>query len=538
VLGYPPRILALGDDVSDGGERRQRERGVRQGSSRGADSLHLLVDSVIDYGIFTLDVDGHVESWNVGAERLKGWTADEIIGRHFSTFYPEEDVQANKPDDELAMAVATGRFEDEGWRIRKDGSRFWANVVITALRGEDGRLQGFGKVTRDLTDRRRGEEALRLSEERFRLLVGSVADYAIFMLDVDGHIMSWNLGAERLKGYRADEIVGQHFALFYGAEDQRAGRPAKQLATALAEGRAEDEGWRIRKDGTRFWANVVITALRSSDGRLVGFGKVTRDLTQRKRSEDALRGVLERERDATARMRELDDARRELVAIVAHDVRAPINVLGGLVELLRDDWSTMTEPDRDDLLRRIGARARSVGALVDDVLDVVRLESGEFAVDLHPTDVVAVARRAIDDLGDEAVRVDLRVDDGAPTHAWADEQRVWQVVMNLLTNALRFSDDDQPVSVAVRRRGDDQLLVTVGDHGAGVPEAQRATIFDRFSRIPGADGRRTGSGLGLYICRRVVEALGGSIWVEGAPGGGAAFSFTLPIVEDDPGGRG
>jgi PAS domain S-box-containing protein len=517
--------------VSDGGERRERGRQTRAVPARRDDPLHLLVDSITDYGIFTLDVDGHVASWNAGAERLKGWTADEIIGRHFSAFYPDDDVQVHRPDDELAMAVATGRYEDEGWRIRKDGTRFWANVVITALRGEDGRLQGFGKVTRDLTDRRRGEEALRLSEERFRLLVGSVADYAIFMLDVDGHVMSWNLGAERLKGYRADEIVGRHFSAFYGDEDQRAGRPGKQLATALAEGRAEDEGWRIRKDGTRFWANVVITALRTSDGRLVGFGKVTRDLTQRKRAEDALRGVLERERDAAARMRELDDARRELVAIVAHDVRAPVNVLGGLVELLREDWPSMTDADRDDLLRRIGARARSVGALVDDVLDVVRMESGEFAVDLHATDVVAAVRRAVDDLGEEAARVELRVDDGAPAMVWADEQRVWQVVMNLLTNALRFSDPDQPVSLHVRGRAG-ELLVTVEDHGPGVPEVQRASIFDRFSRAPTADGRRSGSGLGLYICRRIVEALDGAIWVDAAPGGGAAFSFTLPTAED------
>jgi PAS domain S-box-containing protein len=516
--------------VIDGGDRRQRERLSRGSSARAEDPLHLLVDNLVDYGIFTLDVDGRVESWNVGAERLKGWTADEIIGRHFSTFYPEDDVQADKPDAELAMAVADGRFEDEGWRIRKDGSRFWANIVITALRGRDGRLQGFGKITRDLTDRKRGEESLRLSEERFRLLVGSVSDYAIFMLDVDGHVMSWNLGAERLKGYRADEIVGRHFALFYADEDQRAGRPAHQLSTALAEGRAEDEGWRIRKDGTRFWANVVITALRSSDGKLVGFGKVTRDLTQRKRAEDALRGVLERERDATARMRELDEARRELVAIVAHDVRAPINVLGGLVELLRDDWPSMTDADRDDLLRRIGARARSVGALVDDVLDVVRLESGELDVDVRATDLVAATRRAIDDLGDEGTRVQLQVAEGAPTLVWADDQRVWQVLVNLLTNALRFSDADQPVSVIVRGRGH-ELLVTVEDHGPGVPEADQVNIFERFSRIPSADGRLPGSGLGLYICRRVVEALGGAIWVESAPGGGAAFSFTLPTVE-------
>jgi len=253
------------------------------------DRFRLLVQGVLDYGIFMLDPSGHIASWNAGAERIKGYTPGEIIGRHFSVFYPPEDIAAGKPGRELEIAVAEGRLEDEGWRIRKDGSRFWANVVITALVDEQGVLQGFGKVTRDVTERRAAQEELRRSEEHFRLLVHGVLDYGIFMLDPAGHISSWNAGAERIKGYSADEIIGQHFSVFYPPDDVTAGKPAWELETAVAAGRLEDEGWRIRKDGTRFWANVVITPLFDEHGKLRGFGKVTRDMTERRGAERALR---------------------------------------------------------------------------------------------------------------------------------------------------------------------------------------------------------------------------------------------------------
>jgi PAS domain S-box-containing protein len=249
--------------------------------------LHrLLVDSVQDYAIFALDTDGYILSWNAGAQRFKGYTADEIVGKHFSIFYPEAKVAEGWPEHELREAARVGRFEDEGWRIRKDGTSFWANVVITALRGEAGELLGYAKVTRDLTERRAAEEALRLSEERFRLLVTSVKDYAIFMLDPEGHVATWNEGAQRAKGYSADEIIGKHFSIFYPPEKVAERFPEYELAEAVRIGRFEDEGWRIRKDGTRFWANVVITPLYGAEHRLVGFGKVTRDLTERRASEE------------------------------------------------------------------------------------------------------------------------------------------------------------------------------------------------------------------------------------------------------------
>src|SRR5688572_14083017 len=251
--------------------------------------LDKLIASVRDYAIFLLDAEGHVLTWNAGAEAIKGYQADEIIGEHFSRFYTAEALAARWPAQELKEASKVGRFEDEGWRIRKDGSRFWANVVITALCDDDGEVRGFLKITRDLTDRRKTEEALRASEERLRLILDSVQDYAIFMLDPEERVATWNPGAARIKGYSAGEIIGQHFSRFYTPADLERQWPQEELKLAVSQGRYEEQGWRLRKDGSRFWANVVITPMYDGTGALRGFAKVTRDLTERRMAEEALR---------------------------------------------------------------------------------------------------------------------------------------------------------------------------------------------------------------------------------------------------------
>jgi PAS domain S-box-containing protein len=266
--------------------------------------LRRLVDSVADYAIFMLNPDGTIATWNLGAERLKGYTAQQAIGRHFSMFYPASANDAGWPAEELRLAQEKGRFEDEGWRLRQDGTRFWANVVITAIRDEQGQLIGFSKVTRDLTERREQENRTRESERNLRLLIEGVQDYAIFRLNAQGYITSWNLGAQRIKGYAANEVIGQHFSIFYQADAVASGWPKEELRRATALGRFEDEGWRVRKDGTLLWANVVITAIRDEHDELIGFSKVTRDLTERRRheqmlvdSEEKLRLVVEGVRD-------------------------------------------------------------------------------------------------------------------------------------------------------------------------------------------------------------------------------------------------
>ncbi|MBY0231964.1 MAG: PAS domain S-box protein, partial [Gemmataceae bacterium] len=302
------RLLSWGG--SSPARRTQRETGRRN-----EEQFAQLVAGVRDYAIFMLDSQGRVLTWNAGAERLKGWRREEIVGVHFSRFYPADSVSSGWPAHELEVATATGRFEDEGWRLRKDGSRFWANVVITALRDDAGTLRGFLKITRDLTDRKQAEEKLRLSEERFRLMVEGVRDYAIFMLDPRGHVATWNAGAERLKGYSPSEIIGRHFSAFYPQDAIARGWPEEELRRAVADGRVEDEGWRLRKDGSRFWASVVITALRDEAGTLRGFGKVTRDLTDRKRAEEHARRLAAEEaarKAAEESAREIDRQREQL----------------------------------------------------------------------------------------------------------------------------------------------------------------------------------------------------------------------------------
>ncbi len=249
------------------------------------EQFRMLIQGVRDYAIFLLDPDGHVISWNPGAERIKGYTAREILGSHFSRFYTPEDLAAGKTERELVIARRDGKYEEEGWRVRKDGSQFWASVVITTLYDDGGTLRGFAKITRDLSERRKAEDELRASEERFRMLVSGVRDYAIYLLDPEGHVVTWNAGAARIKGYSAEEIVGKHFSQFYTAEDRAAGKAKKELEVASREGSYEEEGWRVRKDGSKLWASVVITALRDESGRLRGFSKVTRDITERRESE-------------------------------------------------------------------------------------------------------------------------------------------------------------------------------------------------------------------------------------------------------------
>jgi PAS domain S-box-containing protein len=258
-------------------------------------SFRAFVDTVRDYAMFMLDTTGRVISWNRGAQLIKGYSAEEITGRHFSVFYPPEAIERKLPQHELVMAEKEGRFEDEGWRLRKDGSRFWANVVITAMRSASGKLIGFAKVTRDLSERRKHEESLRISETRFRALVEGVRDYAIFMLDPGGGIASWNAGAQQIHGFDANEIIGRNTSTLMVADDGTEGDIARrQLTAAASEGRFQEENWRIRKGGSRFWANVVITAIRDRSGVLLGYSQIVRDLTERRRHEAALRESEER----------------------------------------------------------------------------------------------------------------------------------------------------------------------------------------------------------------------------------------------------
>lgn len=275
----------------------------------------LLIQSVVDYAIYMLTPEGIVANWNPGAERAKGYKAAEIVGKHFSLFYSEAERAADLPGQNLRIARSTGRFEAQGWRLKKDGGAFWAHVIIDAVHDDDGHLVGFAKITRDCTEQHQALQTQREHERRFRLLVQGVSDYAIYMLDLDGHVVNWNAGAQRAKGYLEHEIVGQHFSVFYTPEDRAAGLPAKGLETARREGRFEAEGVRQRKDGSRFWTNVVIDAIHDDDGKMIGFAKVTKDISERRRNEVQ---VLEAKELAEKRSAELASLSGFLDSVIAN----------------------------------------------------------------------------------------------------------------------------------------------------------------------------------------------------------------------------
>ncbi len=364
-------------------------------------------------------------------------------------------------------------------------------------------------------------------------LVDTVSDYAIFLLDRDGVVTSWNAGAQRLKGYRPDEIVGRHFSAFYLPADVARGKPARALAEARRAGRVEDEGWRLRKDGTRFWASVVITAVNGPDGSLMGYGKVTRDLTERKQSEDALRGALELERAAGRRLRDLDQLRSDVVAIVAHDLDAPVRTARGLTSALLQDWATTTEGERRDIVERIDRRLDSLAGLVNQVLDLARIEARALTLEVEVVDVVELVRRVTDDVvdGDARPRVMIDLPDDLPP-VCVDERRTWQVLANLVSNALKFSGDE-PVAIRATVEGD-HVVVSVLDHGPGISAADQDLLFQRFSRLPEGQERAPGVGIGLFMARAFTEAQGGVLRIVSRIGEGSTFSATLPVARDQP----
>ncbi|HEX5514139.1 MAG TPA: PAS domain S-box protein, partial [Gammaproteobacteria bacterium] len=379
--------------TKDSAEEKSEVRAALALSETG---FQTLVDSVRDYAIFMLDPQGIVVSWNAGAERINGYSIGEILGRHFKIFYLPEERDSGQPELELKTARETGRYEDESWRIRKDGSRFRAHVVVTAIRNAAGELLGYAKVTQDVTERWEAEQELRQSERRFRILVEQVRDYAIFMLSPEGRVATWNLGAQRIEGYEASEVVGRHVGMFFPPEDAARGKPAKLLQQADAEGVARDHGWRIRKDGSRFWADVTLTALRDANGSLYGYVKVIRDLTERVEAEELAQ--------AYAAAREAVRARDEFLSIASHELRTPLAAahlqLQSLKRLLGsgDGGAALDQQSVSAAVdRALGSTAR-LSQLVDTLLDVSRITSGRIQLHLSTFDLADVVRETVDRL--------------------------------------------------------------------------------------------------------------------------------------------
>jgi PAS domain S-box-containing protein len=514
----------------------RRKEELRQSEER----FKLLVESVRDYAIFMLDPEGHVLTWNAGAERFKGYRAEEIIGEHFSRFYPPEALASGLPAHELDVASKTGVFEDEGWRVRKDGTLFWANVVITAMRDAQGELVGFAKVTRDLTQRRAHEEDLRQSEERFRLLIEGVADYAIFMLDPNGRVSTWNSGAERIKGYAPDEIIGQHFSTFYPEDVRASGWPDHELQVAAETGKFVDTGWRLRKDGTTFWANVTITALRDEGGQLLGFAKLTRDLTEAKRVEametanQQREEMLDAERTARMTAQRATRMKDEFLATLSHELRTPLSAILGWTQVLLRGGTSKGPDELKRAIEVIDRSARAQVKLIDDLLDLSRVMTGKLRLDLQQVSFANVVEAAVDSASPSAevkgIRLKAILGSSSQDIISADSARLQQVVWNLLTNAIKFTPKGGQVQVLLQRVNS-HLELSVSDTGIGIPANYLPHVFDRFSQKDSSTTRAFGGlGLGLAICKQLVEMHGGTIRAASqGEGKGATFSVELPL---------
>ena len=490
----------------------------------------LLVDAIIDYSICMLDIDGHISSWNSGAQRSTGYRADEIIGQHFACLYSNEDRLAGKPDEDLLTARSEGRFETESWRIRKDGTQFLASVVIDPVRTHEGTLIGYAKITRDLTERQQDKNRLRHSEEQFRRLVHSVEDYAIYMLDPQGLVSSWNSGAQRIKGYSANEIIGQHFSLFYTLEDRATHEPERALRIATETGRFEKEGWRLRKDGSSFWAHVVIDRILDDDGEHIGFAKVTQDITNKRDADLALAEA----REALFQSQKLE-AVGQLTGGVAHDFNNLLMAVLASLELLeshlRDDPRALT------LLANAVAGAKRGAALTQRMLAFARKQ------ELKPTPVdIKALIQGISGLLQRSAGPTITIDTVFPLtleQVLVDSNQLELALLNLVMNARDAMPDGGRIIIAARtenvRQGNHRtglptgsyVCIALTDEGHGMdPETLQRAMEPFFT----TKGIGKGTGLGLSMVHGLAEQSGGRLVMHSALAHGTTAELWLPMA--------
>ena len=492
------------------------------------DRYRLLIDAVTDYAIYMLDPDGNVVSWNPGARRFKGYEDHEIIGQHFSRFYTPEDKATELPARALRIARDEGRFENEGWRVRKDGSRFWAHVIIDPIiHPVSGRALGYAKITRDLSERKEQEEALRRSEQSFRLLVQGVTDYAIYMLDEAGTVSNWNAGAQRIKGYRADEIIGRHFSIFYTEEEREAKVWERALAAARSAGSYQTEGWRVRKNGERFWASVAIDPIRDDQGNVMGFAKITRDMTERRQSDQALEAT----REALYQSQKME-ALGQLTGGVAHDFNNLLNAVVGSLELLRKQVT-------DE--RQLGLIANALKGASRGITLTQRMLAFARKQDLQVTSVnVYDLIAGMTDLLSRSLGPSIELETSFPTSlkpTAADPNQIELAILNLAVNARDAMPEGGKITISARNetvasgstgplQPGEYVRLAVTDSGVGMDQETLAKASEPFFTTKGVG---KGTGLGLPMVLGTAAQLGGRLELESRVGGGTTATLWLPV---------
>jgi PAS domain S-box-containing protein len=486
--------------------------------------FRLLVEGVVDYAIYMLDPTGIITNWNTGAERIKGYTASEAIGQHFGIFYPPEDRAAGLPARSLEQARREGKFAAEGWRVRKDGTRFLGSVVIDAIYDE-GVLIGFAKITRDITERQTAQSALHDSERNFSLLVSGMTDYALYMLDPEGHVSSWNAGGQRIKGYTPQEIIGHHFSRFYSDADQAAGRPARALGIARDTGRYEEEGWRVRKDGSFFWASVVIDPIRGDDGKLIGYAKITRDITERRDAQMAF----ERLQKQLAESQKMD-ALGQLTGGVAHDFNNLLMVVTGNIHALKK--VAAQDPKAARAAQAIELATQRGAALTRQLLTFSRRQRvNPESIDIRQR-IESIREVLTSGLGGGVrLHVDIGID------VWpvvVDVGELEIALVNLIVNSRDAMPDGGTVTITAKNivigEGDsvapgEYVAVTIEDTGVGIPADVIGNVFDPFFTTKPVG---KGTGLGLSQVHGFVHQAGGTVKITSALGQGTAVTIVLP----------
>ena len=497
------------------------QRGLFESERR----FRLLVEGVVDYAIYMLDPEGIVSNWNAGAKRIKGYDAADVVGKYFGMFYLPEDREAGMPARSLAVAREHGKFEAEGWRLRKDGSKFLASVVIDAIY-EKGELIGFAKITRDITERTMAAEALKESERHFRLFVSGVTDYALYMLDPTGIVTNWNAGGQRIKGYRPEEIIGQHFSRFYSAADQAAGRPARALQLAVENGRYEEDGWRVRKDGTFFWASVVIDPIRDEDGKLLGFAKITRDISERREAQLNLEKI-QRQLAESQKL----DALGQLTGGVAHDFNNLLMIISGNLHTLRQIAGNDAKGVR--AVQAIETASQRGASLTRQLLTFARRQSVNPQT-VDPADRIHSVREVLDAALGGSVQLVIDVADGI-WPVMVDAAEFETALVNLVINARDAMPDGGSVTVGASNiylddgiRKGDHVAIKVEDTGVGIAPDIAVKVFDPFFTTK-AVGK--GTGLGLSQVHGFAHQAGGTVTVASELGKGTAFTICLPRSE-------
>lgn len=478
-------------------------------------NFRLLVNGITDYAIYMLDPQGRIANWNAGAQRIKGYKAKEIVGQHFSIFYLPEEREAGLPARALEIARKEKHYLAEGWRIRKDGSKFFASVVIDPIY-EKRRLVGYAKITRDITERQRALADLDTSENQFRLLVSGVTDYALYMLTPAGVVANWNAGGERIKGYAPQEIIGRHFSQFYTAADQAAGKPARALKIAEDTGHYEEDGWRVRKDGSFFWASVVIDPIRDAEGHLVGFAKITRDISERREAQQRLEQV-QRQLAESQKM----DALGQLTGGVAHDFNNLLMIISGNLHKIRMEIASERGLRALSAIETASQRAAS---LTSQLLTFARRQS------VNPQSIEITKRiMSIREVLTSALGSMIALHIDIEPNAWSvfvDPAEFETALINLAINARDAMPKGGSLTVSARNEPEgDRVIIRVEDTGVGIPEDVLGKVFDPFFTTKPVG---KGTGLGLSQVHGFAHQAGGTIDIESRLGEGTAVCIRLP----------